>query len=104
PTDRLAQPEALAAYYEQLLSRLGAVSGVEAAGAILNLPFAGNNRNGDFLLEGRPKPGPSERYLTEMQVVAPGYFETMRIPLVAGRLPGAQDRAGGQPIAVVNQA
>jgi len=34
----------------------------------------------------------------------PGYFETMRIPLVAGRLFGEQDGVKGAPTIIINQA
>jgi predicted permease len=104
PESRLGKPDSLAVWYDELLTRLRAVPGVESVGAIVNLPLEGSNRNGDFIIEGRPQPGSSERWLTEMQVVSPGYFEAMRIPIVFGRALSAGDRRGGQHAVVVNQA
>lgn len=37
-------------------------------------------------------------------VVTPGYFETLRLPIVAGRDFGAIDRAGTAPVVIVNSA
>jgi len=104
PAELLSEPARLSAYFDELLRRVRALPGAASAGAILNLPLDNSNRNGDFIIQGRPKPGPNERVITEMQVVTPGYFETMRMPLLAGRRIEERDGAKTLPVVVVNQA
>jgi predicted permease len=51
---------------------------------------------------GRPTPDlPGHQVLTN--VVAPRYFASMGIPLLRGRDFGSEDRAGGRPVAIVNE-
>jgi predicted permease len=49
-------------------------------------------------------PRRGENTLIHRIVVGPGYFETMRIPLVAGRFLDARDDHNSLPVAVVNEA
>jgi predicted permease len=48
-------------------------------------------------------PGPSENMKTYRSLVAPGYFEVMRIPLVEGRDFDLNDDAEHPPVMIVNQ-
>jgi len=41
---------------------------------------------------------------TDFNSVSAGYFRTLRIPLLEGRVFSEQDRAGAEPVAVVSQA
>jgi predicted permease len=56
-----------------------------------------------FSITGRPVAKGDEPN-ESLGVVMPGYFETMRIPVVAGRLFGEQDGVKGAPTIIVNQA
>ncbi|MGE0354861.1 MAG: ABC transporter permease, partial [Gemmatimonadales bacterium] len=47
---------------------------------------------------------PGEPATALLNEIGPAYFELLGIPLVAGRAINHADRAGGQPVAVVNQA
>src|SRR5580698_350103 len=90
-------------FYEQLLARLSALPGVESVSAGWPLPMSGSSATISFNIQGRPvakRDEPSE----SAGVVMPGYFETMRIPLIAGRMFGEQDGLNGPPTVVVNQA
>lgn len=56
-----------------------------------------------FNIVGRPVAKGDEP--SEALVIAmPGYFETMRIPLIAGRFIGERDGLAGPPTVVINQA
>jgi putative ABC transport system permease protein len=90
-------------FYQQLLARVSAMPGVRSASAGWPLPMSHGNASVSFGIEGRPVAKgdePSE----SLGVVMPGYFETMRIPLVAGRAFGEQDGVKGAPTIIVNQA
>jgi len=92
-------------FYASLIERLAALPGVESAGAISNLPL----RNGagglnSFFIEGRPEPGPGEPNLVAGNVmVTPGYFETLRIPLLEGRYIDARDQPDSPGVLVINE-
>ena len=89
-------------FYEQLQARLSALPGVQSASAGWPLPMNDGNANISFSIQGRQiakGDHPSE----STAVIMPGYFETMRIPLLAGRAFGEQDGTKGAPTIIVNQ-
>ena len=73
--------------------------GAEAAGWAAVLPV-GRGTSQVFRLQARPDL--LERLEVEINVASPGYFQTMRIPLIEGRLFNADDGALSKPVIVVN--
>jgi predicted permease len=100
--DRQNDRPALARFFQQVEARLRALPGVESAGAISMLPIAQTGTNGPVTLPDRTIP-PEDSPLAEFRAVTPGYFETVQVPLVAGRLPAARDLADGPPVVVINE-
>jgi putative ABC transport system permease protein len=90
--------------YDQVLTRLGAVPGVERAAFTLSLPIEGSQWGSIFILNDRPVPArallPSAAFIP----VTAGYFETMKMTLRAGRFFDASDAAGAPATIVVNEA
>lgn len=87
-------------FYRELLPRLRALPGAEAVGAVSSLPLATELGDLNFHIEGaeRSEATPSPR--ADWQVVTPGYFRAMGIPILAGR--GIEERDGADaPGAVV---
>ena len=105
--ERYQGSEQVRAFYAELLRRIEELPGVASAGTARALPMTGQLEIGDwsFLLEGRfsSPPLPSEWEAADWQVISPDYFETMRMPLIAGRGLEESDRAGGSQVLVVNQ-
>jgi putative ABC transport system permease protein len=100
PGSRYASDPAIAAVHQRVLTELGRLPGVEAAGIIQHLPFGGQSYSGGFEIEGR---GPGEAYAS-YRVAGGDYFPAMGIPLVRGRLFEPGDDAGAGDVAVINQA
>jgi putative ABC transport system permease protein len=104
---RYEQSEQIRAFYAELLRRIEEIPGVTAAATARALPMTGQLEIGDwsFLREGRfsSPPQPSEWTAADWQVVSADYFETMAMPLIAGRGLEEADRTGGLPVLVVNQ-
>jgi putative ABC transport system permease protein len=97
-------PASVRNFYGPLLERVGALPGVESAGAISTLPLQGYGGLNDFFIEGRPQPALGELSWNAGEVlVTPGYFETMRIPVIAGRVIEAGDQRESPYVAVVNE-
>ncbi len=97
------EDQARAAFFRDLLERVRHLPGVTGAGITTGLPISRRNSM-SFSIVGRPRsPGERSPYGIHRDV-SPGYFEAMRVPLVAGRLFNDQDVAGAPLVAVVNQA
>jgi len=76
---------------------------VESASWINHLPIAGDEWGLSFNIEGRPKPKPGDSPTATYRVVFPGYFRTMRIPILRGRDVAESDRADAPRAVVINQ-
>jgi predicted permease len=88
-------------FFRDLLDNLAAREGVASVGAISRLPIGrGGSFTSRFHLEHRPAEEPS----IGVRVITPGYLTTMRVPVVKGRGINAEDRAGGAPVVVINEA
>jgi predicted permease len=92
----------VAAANEELLRRITRLPGVTAAGTTTRAPFPAGRGTVDIHIEGRVEQ-PGERMMAETVHVSPGYFEALRVPLVAGRLFDESDREGARRVAIVNQ-
>ena len=103
PASRYAQPEPQRQFYRQLLERVRAVPEVQSAGLVSFLPLSGGYRLSYFCFEGQVCRGLGKDPLVAFWQVTPGYFETMRTPLLRGRFFSEQDIAGGAPVVIVNE-
>ena len=96
--------DALVQFYQQLQERLSALPGVAAASGVTHLPLSGTGSRSDFLFEGRDVPGAGEPiWSAQWTSVLPGYFETMGIAPVRGRLLDASDVGGAEPVVVISE-
>ncbi len=91
------------AFYDRLLERARALPGARAATLAQHLPLGLNIHVSRAEIEGKPKPRKGEEPEVERSSVIPGYFETLGIPLVAGRDFTASDGPGATQVAIVNQ-
>jgi putative ABC transport system permease protein len=90
----------------QMQAALQQAAGVERVGAVSALPFHPHAvaAQGALRFDDRPvRPG-DEAPRVFATVASPGYFDVMRIPVVAGRVFDDRDRDGAPPVAVVNEA
>ncbi|HJR61134.1 MAG TPA: ABC transporter permease [Vicinamibacterales bacterium] len=90
-------------FFEQLLPKLQAVPGVEAATLSDGLPAAGNGSI-PVQIEGKAYPQASDYPSAREGIVTPGYFETFETKLLRGREFTTGDTATGQPVAIVNES
>ena len=87
-------------FYEEALERVRQLPGVLSAGFTSQLPLSGDADIYGVEFEGKPdSDGPALRY-----AVTPGYLETMRIPLLYGRLLDESDKAGAPISILINEA
>jgi predicted permease len=100
---READPARRSIFYHQLIERVRSLPGVEAAGAINHLPLAGDLWGWSFIIEGRPKPRPGESPSGVYRMVTPGYFGTMRLPLIRGRDVSETDNATAPGVVIISE-
>jgi predicted permease len=94
-------PEQGLLYYQTALERIREMRGMERASFAQTLPTSRLPRRG-FRMEGY-QPQPGEGTELHFNVVADDFFETLQIPVLAGRTFDSRDRAGGVRVAVVNE-
>ncbi len=90
-------------FFEDLLGRLRSLPGVQSAGGTIALPLSGADMGSNFLIQGRPPLPYSQQPNARYRVVMPGYFETMQIPLRAGRFITGRDTETAPPVVLVNE-
>ena len=87
------------AFYQRLIDDVAALPGVEAAAGTLALPMTDHT-----FLQRISHPGLKEPITAEWRIVSSGYFQTMGIPLRAGRDFSEQDTRNSPRVAVINEA
>jgi predicted permease len=91
-------------FYLDLLDRMRAVPGVSAAAGVSLLPMGRERRPaGEYLVQGQPEGLPGERPKAEFNAITPGYFETLEIPLRAGRDFDRTDTPDRPWVAIINE-
>jgi predicted permease len=90
-------------FWKQLEERVSLLPGVQAVGATSELPLNNEHNDSSFAIEGHTY-GPSEFDDANFRQVTPGFFSTMRIPLLAGKSFDQHDAETSAAVVVVNQA
>ena len=72
-------------FFQDLLEQLRSLPGVQSATVTSRIPLEGSNWSTEFLVDGRPAPPPGELPSMDAQIVGPGYFRAMNIPVLLGR-------------------
>jgi predicted permease len=90
-------------FYRQLVERVRAMPGVEAATLARRLPLTLSGiAFANVVIDGHtPARGEDMRF--NYETVGPHYFRTMRIPLVQGRDVDERDHEGAQRVVVINE-
>ena len=89
---------------DEILQRIAQVPGVVSTGSIQFPPLGGLLPATGYWVAGRPTPNPSEAPVTGVSIVTPGYFPTMGIPLINGRLFTERDQEGTPQVTIVSQS
>ena len=103
PAARYKEEAERAGLIARLLDELRRTSGVVSAGAASDLPWTGYDENTDFEVVGRP-PIAGEDLGARYHVATAGFFDTIRTPLVEGRLFSQQERTDSPEVLVVNRS
>jgi predicted permease len=102
------------AFYEQLMTRVGAIPGVARVGVATGVPLTGGGADGEFLILSRVdqpitskdwtdlRNDPTRSGNADYRVVDGDYFRAMNIPLLRGRLFDGRDQPDAAHVAVIS--
>ncbi len=102
PTVKYAKPAQQIAFFDELLRRVSVLPGVRNAAISAALPLSWI-RITPVLPEGQPNVPLAQRPFVDIEAVSPQWFQTMRVPLRAGRQFTAADNAAAPKVVMVNE-
>ncbi len=97
-----ATPAARMSFYDELVSGLEARPGIERAAVTVYTPLTGSWSDSRIAIEGIEEISDDDAFV-EIHQPGTGYFETMGIPLLAGRDLTPVEIAGAEPVTLVNE-
>ena len=100
PASRYGQRRQVTAFYRELVARLESLPGVAAAAAATEVP-PDEPWGFHLRLAGEAR---AREIAAGWQLVTPGYFAALRLPLLAGRPIGGLDRSGSRRVAVLGES
>ncbi len=103
PASQYATDAQVAAFYQQLLSRVRSLPQVEALAASQSIPFGGHSSGVEFIVEGKPEPPLAETPGARYWACTPRYLQVMHVPLLDGRDFSEHDSADAPSVALVNE-
>jgi macrolide transport system ATP-binding/permease protein len=98
---RFHDPTAFRKLLDEGTAAMGKIPGVQNAAVGLSLPYERTLNSGVTLSDGKEA---GQQDGTDVVYVTPGYFGTLQMPLLAGRIFTDADGPNAQHVAVVNQA
>ena len=103
--ERRYHEDARSAFFDTALASLSSIPGVESASATATNPFRQWGFANDVTPEDRAATTPPSGLLQAgWRSVTPGFFDTLRIPLLRGRKLTAADRDGADRVVVISQS
>ena len=93
------KPQQIGAFYRDLMARLEVLPGVQAAGAVNDLPLSNSESIGMIWVDGYPN---KDFQQAEGRVITPDYLAAMNIPLIAGRYFNVSD-TGRSRTTIINE-
>ena len=98
------EPDAVA-FADRLRDRLAATAGVRHVAFAADLPLDGGRMGfGSLRVPGLQPPNGEDSFRADWNVVSPGYFAALRMPLVRGRDFTEQDAGGAPGAIIINEA
>jgi putative ABC transport system permease protein len=91
-------------FYIPLIEQLESQPGVVSAAVTNAVPFTGAPASTPFQIEGRPEDNPDRRPTADVNIASPKYFDSLGIPLLAGRTFTELDHGEAPLVAVINRA
>lgn len=91
------------AFFEQLSKQVATIPGVSSAALVYGLPLGLEDSQLGVEIVGAPPTRPGDSVAAGYSQISPGYFSTLRIPILQGRDFTEQDRTNTSPVVIVDQ-
>jgi predicted permease len=101
--DKYSKPDQIVSFDTQLLEKVRALPGVEAAGLTNVVPGDGYYGDMEVRFPEQPAPAPGSHPAAIFRTADPGYFSAMQIPLVKGRFFTEDERLSQAKSVIVSQ-
>jgi len=92
PPAKLSDANKQIEFFSQLKQRVDSLPGTSGSGTVDVLPLQGGNTT-RFTIDGDPVPPPGQEIEANVRVASESYFQTLGVPLIAGRMFDDRDRA-----------
>jgi predicted permease len=102
PAKKYAKNDQTIAFNDQLKERVQAMPGVSGMGTVNILPLNNGNTT-RFSIEGDPIPAPGQETEANIRVVNESYFQTLGVPLLAGRMFDDHDKSDTQGVVIIGK-
>src|SRR6185437_9203997 len=102
PKAQYIKPAQRVAFFDDLLARVRAVPGVDAAGLVRAVPGEGYFGDGSFTVAEHPPMPQGQSLLAIVRWADPGYFASLKIPFLRGRTFGSDQRLDGAREAIIS--
>ena len=102
PTTKYAKPEQQIAFFDEVLRRVSALPGVQSAATSAALPLSWI-RFTPVLPEGQQDVSLAQRPFIDIEAISPQWFQSLRVPLRAGRTFTDADNAQAPKVIVINE-
>jgi putative ABC transport system permease protein len=103
PVERYDSDDVVLQFFDDLVTRIGALPGVTRVATSYSLPFAGSNFQQSFFVEGTEPGLPDQAPWAGTVIVGEGFFRASGVPILRGRAFDAGDRVGAPRVAIVNE-
>jgi putative ABC transport system permease protein len=104
PGRKYDQPAKTLRFFQDAIRRIADLPGVQSAGMVSYLPFSGTGAGTGFTIVGQPPPAPGNDLITDVSVCDNGYFQTMQLSLLKGRLFSDREMQEKSNVVVINEA
>ena len=101
---KYADQEKRKEFFDSLLEKVARLPGVVHAGLNDGLPFSGNGDFENLCIAGQPVTDPGRLPWMFHQIVSPGYFRALGIPLLKGRFFDDRDQPSTENVVIINQS
>jgi putative ABC transport system permease protein len=103
PAGKYGEGSRQVSFFDQLNERVRSLPGINGAGTVNILPLQGGNTT-RVNVEGDSIPPPGQETECNIRTVSESYFQTLGVPIIAGRMFDERDKADAAPVVIIGKS